>query len=308
MLMVASALPADASTTLAQACAQQSEITFSAATVNEIQQFLEADSSNLVLVFMEFAAENLARVIHAGTEALATQAESWRRNAEALLDLHKLTPARLYLLSFQSARHAPEILHSFDLALSLPGLSARDCLSSLLASHWLNNQEALISLDQQLRDCNPSFSEAHLPSESALAAAQFSADQSAQLARYREENSLLLRQLHMTQVQLERHAQLQSESALTAVQLSAAQIAHYREENNLLLRQLHLAQEQLALSPQQTESRIISITPKKKRSGLENLLHSYRVSRHRSKFQRVERIVRPLLSRAYRLTKRLLRK
>lgn len=263
--MVASALPADASTTLAQACAQQPEITFSAATVNEIQQFLEADSSNLVLVFMEFAAENLARVIHEGTKALATQAESWRRNAEALLDLHKLTPARLYLLSFQSARHAPELLHSFDLALSLPGLSARDCLPSLLATHWLSNQEALISLDQQLRDCSPSFSEAHFSSESALAAAQFSADQSAQLARYREENSLLLRQLH-------------------------------------------LAQEQLARSPQQTEDRTISITPKKFRSGLETLLHSYRVSRHRSKFQRIERIVRPLLSRAYRLTKRLLRK
>src|SRR5688572_26724116 len=133
MLMIASALPADASATLAQACAQHSEITFSAATPSDIQQFLDADSSNLVLVFMEFATENLGRVIHAGTEALTTQAESWRRSAETLLDLHKLTPARLHLLSFQSARHAPQaLLNRFDLTLSLPGLSARDCLPSLL--------------------------------------------------------------------------------------------------------------------------------------------------------------------------------
>lgn len=265
MLMIASALPADASATLAQACAQHPEITFSTAALSEIQQFLEADNSNLVLVFMEFAAENLGRVIHSGAEALTTQAESWRQSAEALLDLHKLAPARIYLLSFESIRHTPKLLHSFDIALSLPSLSARNSLLNLLASHWLSNQEALMALDQQLRDSSQGFSETHLSSESALAAAQFSADQSAQLA-------------------------------------------HYKEENSLLLRQLHLTQEQLAHCPQQTEGRIISITPKKSRSGLETLLQSYRHSRHRAKFKWIERIVRPLLSRVYYFTKRHLQK
>lgn len=209
MLMIASSLPADASATLAQACAQRTEITFSAAASrSEIQQFLAADSSSRVLIFIEFAADHLARVIHAGPEKLAAQAECWQQNAEAVLDLYEHNPTRLHLVSFQAARHTPQALSSsFGIELSLPGIPASDCLFSLLASHWLNDQDTLAALDRRLRASSSCNGEASWLSDSALAAAQLSAAQSAQLALYREENGVLLRQLHLAQEELARRPQ-----------------------------------------------------------------------------------------------------
>jgi len=207
--MIASSLPADASATLAQACAQHTEITFSAAVArSEIQQFLAADGSNRVLIFIEFAADHLARVIHADSEKLAAQAECWRQNAEAVLDLYEHNLTHVHLVSFQAARHTPQALSSsFGIELSLPGIPASDCLFSLLASHWLNDQDALAALDRRLRSNSSCNGEANWLSDSVLTAAQLSAAQSAQLALYREENGVLLRQLHLAQEELARAPQ-----------------------------------------------------------------------------------------------------
>ncbi|EAR07910.1 hypothetical protein [Reinekea blandensis] len=217
-----------------------------------VREFLAAEPSNRVLVFVDFAAERLGAMYQQEASVQQTAIDEWVSQAGALLEVHKQDRKRIRLVSLASAVFDPHALKDeFHITMELPSHSPEQALGMTLVEKLVTGDYA--ELDLHLRACTRTYNESALMAEKAKQAADF----------------IITQQLEIATLQRALKAEAEEKQAITndaekrtmtlRAELKSVNASNkeLNSENSLLLDQLHKVQEDL-------ERKLLEVTEQEK--------------------------------------------